>query len=169
MKVVISHRQGQSPLTQGWRYRYDTIRDAILTCARKPTRVSLIYRTETTKTCKTEKKLKSKKRMLRSSSKSRSWRRKRKAAVGRICRKGRFKFGMKERVGDGKLIIISTTVSDINDSPRLYSDNLSCLDQVVLRVSSSSTLRNSIRHAPIIIMALQRGNAVSFHNTMVTE
>jgi len=27
--------------------RYDTIRDAILTCARKPTRVSLIYRTET--------------------------------------------------------------------------------------------------------------------------
>jgi len=35
---------------------YDTIRDAILTCARKPTRVSLIYRTEpTTKKCKTEK------------------------------------------------------------------------------------------------------------------
>jgi len=33
-----------------------TIRDAILTCARKPTRVSLIYRTEpTTKKCKTEK------------------------------------------------------------------------------------------------------------------
>ena len=28
--------------------RYDTIRDAILTCARKPTWVSLIYRTETT-------------------------------------------------------------------------------------------------------------------------
>ena len=27
--------------------RYDTIRDAILTCARKPTRVSLIYRTHT--------------------------------------------------------------------------------------------------------------------------
>ena len=40
--------------------RYDTIRDAILTCARKPTWVSLIYRTETTtKRCKTEK-LKSK-------------------------------------------------------------------------------------------------------------
>ena len=35
---------------------YDTIRDAILTCARKPTWVSLIYRTEpTTKKCKTEK------------------------------------------------------------------------------------------------------------------
>jgi len=29
-------------------HTYDTIRDAILTCARKPTRVSLIYRTETT-------------------------------------------------------------------------------------------------------------------------
>ena len=41
----------------------DTIRDASLTCARKPTRVSLIYRTETTtKKCKTEK-LKSKKRI----------------------------------------------------------------------------------------------------------
>jgi len=39
---------------------YDTIRDTILTCARKLTPVSLIYRTEpTTKKCKTEK-LKSK-------------------------------------------------------------------------------------------------------------
>ena len=36
--------------------RYDTIRDAILTCARKPTGVSLIYRTEpTTKKCKNRK------------------------------------------------------------------------------------------------------------------
>jgi len=35
---------------------YDTIRDAILTCAPKPTRVSLIYRTEpTTEKWKTEK------------------------------------------------------------------------------------------------------------------
>ena len=37
---------------------YYTTRDVILTCARKPTRVSLIYRTETTtrpKKCKTEK------------------------------------------------------------------------------------------------------------------
>jgi len=40
--------------------KYDTMRDAILTCARKPAWVSLIYRTEpTTKKCKTEK-LKSK-------------------------------------------------------------------------------------------------------------
>jgi len=45
---------------------------------------------------------------------------KRKAAVGRICRKG-FKSGIKERVSDGKLIIISTTVSGINDHIRLYS------------------------------------------------
>ena len=36
--------------------RYDTIRDAILTCARKPTWVSFIYRTEpTTKKCKNRK------------------------------------------------------------------------------------------------------------------
>ena len=35
---------------------YDAIRDAISTCARKPTCVSLICRTETTtKKCKTEK------------------------------------------------------------------------------------------------------------------
>ena len=39
--------------------RYDTIRDAILTCAQKPTSVSLIYCTEpTTKKCKNRKKLK---------------------------------------------------------------------------------------------------------------
>ena len=46
------------------------IRDAILMCARKPTSVSLIYRTETTtKNCKTEK-LNSKNRYARSNSKS---------------------------------------------------------------------------------------------------
>jgi len=33
---------------QHWTIRYDTIQDAILTCARKPTWVSLFYRTETT-------------------------------------------------------------------------------------------------------------------------
>ena len=41
--------------------------------------------------------------------------------MGRICRKGRFKSGMKERVGDGKLIIISVAVSGINDHIRFYS------------------------------------------------
>ena len=73
--------------------RYDTIRDAILTCAQKPTWIGLIYRTETTtKNCKTQK-LKSKSRYVRSNSKSlgnhvvHSEKRKRKAAVGRICRK----------------------------------------------------------------------------------
>ena len=39
--------------------RYDTIRNAILTCARKPTWLGLIYRTQTTtKKCKTKKKIK---------------------------------------------------------------------------------------------------------------
>jgi len=32
-----------------------------------------------------------------------------------------FKSGMKERMGDGKLIIISITVSGINDHIRFYS------------------------------------------------
>jgi len=54
---------GLYPIALNWKFiyhRYDTIRDVILTCARKPTRVSLIYPTETTtKKCKTEK-LKSK-------------------------------------------------------------------------------------------------------------
>jgi len=40
--------------------RYDTIRDAILACARKPTRVTLIYRTETTANKWKTEKLKSK-------------------------------------------------------------------------------------------------------------
>ena len=44
--------------------RYDTIRDAILTCARKPTWVSLIYRTEpTTEKCNNRKKTKSRKQI----------------------------------------------------------------------------------------------------------
>ena len=47
---------------------------------------------------------------------------KRNAAVGRICRKGRFKPGMIEWVGDGKLIIISMTVSGVNvyKSPQIF-------------------------------------------------
>jgi len=52
-------RQIQLPLV-----RYDTTRDAILTCAQKRTRVSLIYRTEpTTEKWKTEKRKKCKKRI----------------------------------------------------------------------------------------------------------
>ena len=43
--------------------------------------------------------------------------------MGRICRKEGFKSGMKERVGDEKLIIIiiNVIVSGINDHIRFYS------------------------------------------------
>ena len=70
--VLIHHRPaaaaGRRHRTQPARYcnthrrsadtiRYDTIPDAILTCVRKPTWVSLIYRTEpTTKRCKNRRK-----------------------------------------------------------------------------------------------------------------
>jgi len=40
--------------------------------------------------------------------------------VGRICRKKGFKSGMKERVGDEKLII-SVAVRGINDHIRFYT------------------------------------------------
>jgi len=86
--VRLSARFSACASSAQWVLQYDTIRDAILTCARKPTWVSLIYRTETTtKNCKTEK-LESKNRYARSNSKkagescSQSWRRKRKAAEG---------------------------------------------------------------------------------------
>jgi len=46
------------------RLRYDTTRDVILTCARKPTRVSLIYRTGTTTKKRKTEKLKRKTSML---------------------------------------------------------------------------------------------------------
>jgi len=60
----VEREERASPQSHG------TIRDAILTCARKPTRVGLIYSTETTtKKCKTEK-LKSNSRYVRSNSKS---------------------------------------------------------------------------------------------------
>ena len=44
--------------------------------------------------------------------------------MGRICKKEGFKSGMKERVGDEKLIIgglISVAVRGINDHIRFYS------------------------------------------------
>ena len=64
--------------------------------------------------------------MLRSNSKSLgnhvvSPEKKKKGYSGRICRKEGFKSRMKERVGDGKLIIITMTVSSINDRIRFYS------------------------------------------------
>ena len=56
--------------------------------------------------------------------------------MGRICRKRRFyiKSGVKERVGDGKLIIISITVSDINDRIRFF---VSC----TTAINTSNTIR----------------------------
>ena len=41
--------------------------------------------------------------------------------MGTICRKEGFKSGIKERVGDEKLIIISVTVRGINNHIRFYS------------------------------------------------
>ena len=47
---------------------------------------------------------------------------KKKGCSGKDCRKRRFKSGgMKERVGDEKLIIISVAVRGINDRIRFYS------------------------------------------------
>ena len=75
-------------------YLYNTIRDAISTCAQKLTKVSLVYCMEPT--TKKWKKEKLKTDMLRSIGKNSEesaesvLKKKRKAAVGRICRKGRF-------------------------------------------------------------------------------
>jgi len=105
----ISIRSQLLPTRRG-EIRYDTIRDAILTCARKPTWVSLIYRTEpTTKKCKTEKKTKSRKQIcseitVNSPANPRSKylsRRKEKLQREGFAEKEGFKPGKKEWVGDG--------------------------------------------------------------------
>jgi len=81
--------------------RYDAkcyFNNAILTCARKPTWVSLIYRTEpTTKKCKTEK-LKSRKQICSEITRNslgnlcnKSWRRKRKGCGGKDLQKSLYK------------------------------------------------------------------------------
>jgi len=59
--------------------------------------------------------------------------------VGRICRKKEgFKSGMKDRVGDEKLIIISVAVRGINDHRpiRFYSQRLCTAD-----INTSNTIR----------------------------
>ena len=89
-------------------YVHDTIWDAILICAQKPTRVSLIDRTEpTTKKWKTEKILKSEKTDIvrsigkQSESVESVRNKKKKATIRRICRKAGFKRGMQEWRDDG--------------------------------------------------------------------
>ena len=75
-----------------------------------------MYRTETTtKNCKREKLKSTKTAYARGN---------RKSLRNYVCKKEGFKSGMKERVGDEKLIIISVAVRGINDHIRFYSQML---------------------------------------------
>ena len=110
----------------------DTIRDVILTCDRRRTRVSLIYRTEpTTRNCKTEK-LKIKTDMLRSKQSGES--------MWSVLKEKAWNEGVR---GDGILLIIS--MNDV--CPKLplgqffrahtincYGDK--CIDSTYQRISA---------------------------------
>ena len=97
--------------------RYDTIRDAILTCARKPTWVSLIYRTEPTTKMWKNRKTKSRKQICSEITVnspenlcSEYLRRRNEGLQGEgFAEKEGFKPGVKEWVG-GHQIIVSMTV-----------------------------------------------------------
>ena len=110
-------RHGCSGLHALWydTIRYDTIRDAILTCARKPTWVSLIYRTKpTTKKCK-NRKTKSRKQIcseISSENPCSEYLRRRNERLqweGFAVKEG-FKPGAKEWVGGHQIITVSMTV-----------------------------------------------------------
>jgi len=60
----------------------------------------------------------------------------RKAAVGRICRKEGFKSGMKERVGDEKLMTISVTVKGITNISKSYTYKMAPKPAVITSLSS---------------------------------
>ena len=83
----------------------------------------------TTKNCRAEKKLKSKNKYARSNTKSLGNRvvspeeekERLQCQWEGFAKKECFKSEMKERVGDEKLIIISVTVSGINDHIKFYS------------------------------------------------
>ena len=62
----------------------------------------------------------------------------------RICRKKEgFKSGMKERVGDEKLIIISVAVRGINDHIRFYSQML-CPKSQSLYISVAISVKQEV-------------------------
>ena len=93
-RITHQHRENVDAVQPNLCLLYDTVRDAILTCARKPTWVSLIYRTETTTKKCNNRKTKSTKQICSEIAVnslgnpcSESWRRKRKGCSGKDLQK----------------------------------------------------------------------------------